>query len=119
LLAVPVLAGSAAYAMTEMFGIASSLDAKPAKARLFYAIIAATTFAGASLQAIGINPIKALYWAAVINGILAVPLMALMMLIVRNPKAMGKLRLSPTLTVLGWSATAVMAASTAVFFAYL
>ena len=119
LLAVPVLAGSAAYAMTEMFGIASSLDAKPAKARLFYAIIAATTFAGASLQAIGINPLKALYWAAVINGILAVPLMALMMLIVRNPRAMGKLRLSPTLTVLGWSATAVMAASTAVFFAYL
>ena len=119
MLAVPVLAGSAAYAMTEMFGISSSLDAKPAKARLFYAVIAATTFAGASLTSIGINPVKALYWSAVINGILAVPLMVIMMLIVRNPRAMGRLTLGPRFTVIGWSATGVMAVATALFFGSL
>ena len=116
MLAVPVLAGSAAYAMTEMFGISSSLDAKPAKARFFYAVIAATTFAGASLEAIGINPVKALYWTAVVNGVLAVPLMALMMLIVRNPKAMGKLTLSSGYAALGWAATLIMAVASAIFF---
>jgi Mn2+/Fe2+ NRAMP family transporter len=102
-----------------MFGIASSLDSKPSKARFFYAVIAAATFAGASLEGLGVNPIKALYWTAVINGILAVPLMTLMMLIVRNPRAMGKLTLGPKLTALGWSATLVMAAATAIFFATL
>jgi len=65
LLAVPVLAGSAAYAVTEMFGIASSLDAKPTKARLFYGTIAVTTMLGVSLQYVGIDPARALYWAAV------------------------------------------------------
>ena len=117
MLAVPVLAGSAAYALTEMFGIASSLEAKPAKARFFYAVIAATTFAGASLEGLGVNPIKALYWTAVVNGILAVPLMALMMLIARNPRAMGRLTLTRRLTAVGWAATAVMAVATALFFA--
>jgi NRAMP (natural resistance-associated macrophage protein)-like metal ion transporter len=119
MLAVPVLAGSAAYALTEMFGIASSLDAKPRKARFFYAVIAATTFAGASLEAIGINPVKALFWSAVVNGILAVPLMAVMMLIVRNQRAMGELTLSPRLTAIGWAATLIMAAATILFFASL
>lgn len=119
MLAVPVLAGSAAYAMTEVFGIASSLDAKPAKARFFYAVIAATTFAGASLQAIGISPVKALYWSAVVNGILAVPLMALMMLIVRNPRAMGTLTLGRRMTIVGWAATAIMGLATTLFLAAL
>ena len=116
LLAVPVLAGSAAYAITELFGLQGSLDAKPGKARFFYAVIAAATFAGASFDLLGINPIKALYWSAVVNGVLAVPLMALMMLIVRNPRAMGKLTLSNGQALLGWGATAVMAAATLVFF---
>jgi Mn2+/Fe2+ NRAMP family transporter len=116
MLAVPVLAGSAAYALTEMFGIASSLDAKPAKARFFYAVIAATTFAGASLEALGINPVKALYWSAVVNGVLAVPLMMLMMLIVRNPRAMGRLTIGSRMTIVGWAATAVMAVASAIFF---
>ena len=71
MLAVPVLAGSAAYAVTEMAGLAGSLDAKPLSAKLFYATIAATTLAGASLDAAGIDPARALYWAAVVNGILA------------------------------------------------
>lgn len=116
LLAVPVLAGSAAYAITEMIGVGGSLAAKPLRARTFYAVILATTLAGASFNALGINPIKALYWAAVVNGILAVPLMAIMMLIVRNPKAMGQLTLSPRMTGIGWAATAVMTAATLLFF---
>ncbi|HEY1144539.1 MAG TPA: divalent metal cation transporter [Sphingomicrobium sp.] len=119
LLAVPVLAGSAAYAVSEMVGRPASLDSKPLKARLFYGTIAATTLAGASLQYIGINPVRALYWSAVVNGVLAAPLMVLMMLIVRNPKAMGRLTLSRPMTVLGWAATGVMAASTVAFFSYL
>ena len=67
LLAVPVLAGSAAYAVTEMAGFQGSLDAKPLSARFFYGTIAITTLAGASLNAIGIDPARALYWAAVVN----------------------------------------------------
>ncbi len=119
LLAVPVLAGSAAYAVTEMFGISGSLDAKPTKARLFYGTIAATTLLGVSLQYVGIDPARALYWAAVVNGVLAAPLMVMMMLIVRNPRAMGRLTLGRRATITGWIATAVMAVATIVFFATL
>ncbi|WP_395001186.1 NRAMP family divalent metal transporter [Sphingomonas sp.] len=119
LLAVPVLAGSAAYAVTEMAGFASSLDAKPLDARLFYATIAVTTLAGASLNTIGIDPARALYWAAVVNGILAGPLMAVMMLIVRNPKAMGRLTVSRRQMVLGWTATGVMIAASALFLGFI
>jgi NRAMP (natural resistance-associated macrophage protein)-like metal ion transporter len=118
LLAVPVLAGSAAYAVTEMLGVAGSLNAKPLDARIFYATIAVTTLAGASLNAIGIDPARALYWAAVVNGVLAVPLMALMMLIVRNKRAMGRLTLGLVPTLLGWGATLVMLAATGIFFAF-
>lgn len=117
LLAVPVLAGSAAYAVTEMAGVAGSLDAKPMRARLFYATIAVTTLLGASLNYVGIDPARALYWAAVVNGVLAAPLMAVMMLIVRNPRAMGRLTLSNGETALGWTATAIMTAATVIFFA--
>ncbi|MEO7635382.1 MAG: divalent metal cation transporter [Sphingomicrobium sp.] len=119
LLAVPVLAGSAAYAVTEMVGVGGSLAAKPLRARTFYIVILATTLAGASFNALGINPIKALYWAAVINGVLAVPLMAIMMLIVRNPRAMGELTLSPRMTTIGWAATLIMTAATILFFVAL
>jgi Mn2+/Fe2+ NRAMP family transporter len=116
---VPVLAGSAAYAVTEMAGKAGSLDSKPLQARLFYGTIAVTTLAGAALTSIAMDPVRALYWAAVVNGVLAAPLMAMMMLIVRNPRAMGRLTLSPRATILGWGATLVMAAATLVFFAFL
>lgn len=119
LLAVPVLAGSAAYAVTEMFGIASSLDAKPTKARLFYGTIAVTTMLGVSLQYVGIDPARALYWAAVVNGVLAAPLMVMMMLIVRNPRAMGRLTLGRRATITGWFATLVMAGAAIIFFATL
>lgn len=119
MLAVPVLAGSAAYAVTEMFGFAGSLDAKPRKAKLFYGTIAITTMLGVSLQYVGIDPAKALYWAAVVNGVLAAPLMAVMMLIARNRKAMRSLTLGTRATITGWAATAVMAVATIVFFATL
>jgi NRAMP (natural resistance-associated macrophage protein)-like metal ion transporter len=119
LLAVPILAGSAAYAITEMLGRAGSLNDKPMRARLFYGVIAATTLAGALISYVGIDPAKALFWAAVVNGVLAAPLMVIMMLIVRNPKAMGKVVLPPAQTALGWTATLVMAAATIIFFASL
>ena len=118
LLAVPVLAGSAAYAVAEMAGKPGSLDAKPRQARLFYATIAITTLAGASLDKVGIDPARALYWAAVVNGILAAPLMAVMMLIVRNPRAMGRLTVSTRTLVLGWAATAIMFAASLLFLGF-
>ena len=118
LLAVPVLAGSAAYAVTEMLGVPGSLDAKPLDARIFYSTIAITTLAGSSINAVGIDPVRALYWAAVVNGVLAAPLMVMMMLIVRNRRAMGRLTLPIGSTILGWSATFVMAAATIIFFAF-
>jgi len=115
LLAVPVLAGSAAYAVTEMVGLTASLDAKPMSARLFYGTIAVTTLAGASLNGVGIDPARALYWAAVVNGALAGPVMVMMMLIVANPRAMGRLTVSPWQLGFGWAATAVMIAASMVF----
>jgi len=119
MLAVPVLAGSAAYAVTEMAGIAGSLDAKPLSARLFYGTIAATTLAGASLSGLGIDPARALYWAAVVNGVLAGPLMVVMMLIVSNPRAMGRLTAPRRQRIMGWAATMVMIAASALFLGFV
>jgi NRAMP (natural resistance-associated macrophage protein)-like metal ion transporter len=119
LLAVPVLAGSAAYAVAEMSGAPGSLDAKPLHAKLFYATIAVTTLAGAALTSIAIDPVRALYWAAVVNGVLAAPLMGMMMLIVRNKRAMGRLTLTPIATFVGWLATLIMTAATACFFWFI
>jgi Mn2+/Fe2+ NRAMP family transporter len=102
-----------------MFGLKPTLDAKVRRARVFYGVIAATTLAGAALTSLGINPITALYWSAIVNGVLAAPLMAIMMLVVRNPKAMGELTLRRWPTVLGWAATALMAGATIIFFATL
>ena len=116
LLAVPVLAGSAAYAVSEVFGWAESLDAKPNDARAFYATIAVATLLGAALNFVGLDPVRALFWAAVVNGVLAAPLMAIMMLIVRNPRVMGRLTVSRAMSCWGWAATAVMAAASLAFF---
>src|SRR4026208_338236 len=77
-----------------MFGWAGTLDARPNDARAFYATIAVATLPGAALTFVGLDPVRALYWAAVVNGVLAAPLMAVMMLIVRNPRVMGRLTLS-------------------------
>jgi NRAMP (natural resistance-associated macrophage protein)-like metal ion transporter len=116
MLAVPILAGSAAYAVSESFGWVEGLDRKPREAKAFYATIAVATIAGLTLNYIGIDPIKALYWAAVVNGVLAAPLMVVMMLIASNKRVMGRLAISRGLAIGGWIATVVMAAVTLTFF---
>lgn len=108
LLAVPILAGSAAYAVSETFGWAEGLDHKPREAKAFYGVIAVATMAGFGLNLLGIDPMKALYWAAVVNGLLAPPLMVVTMLIAQNRKVMGHLTISPLLALGGWVSTGVM-----------
>jgi len=115
LLAVPVLAGSAAYCVSEAFGWVEGLNRKPREARAFYATIAVATMGGAALNLTPIDPVKALYWSAVVNGLLAAPLMAVMLLIARNPRVMKSLVVSRGLAAVGWLATAVMATASAVF----
>jgi NRAMP (natural resistance-associated macrophage protein)-like metal ion transporter len=109
LLAVPVLAGSAAYAVSETFGWVEGLDRKPREAKAFYATIALATLGGMALNFSAIDPIKALFWAAVVNGVLATPLMIVMMLIATNGRIMGRLTLPLSLRIGGWIATAIMA----------
>jgi NRAMP (natural resistance-associated macrophage protein)-like metal ion transporter len=116
MLAVPVLAGSAAYAISELFGWTKGLERKPREAKAFYATIAAATLGGVALNFTSLDPIKALYWSAVVNGVLAAPLMAIMMMIAMNKRIMGRLTLSRPMFVLGWLATAVMALATIAFF---
>ena len=108
LLAVPILAGSAAYAVSETFGWTEGLNRKPREAKAFYGVIAFATAGGVALNFIGIDPMKALYWAAVVNGLLAPPLMVVTMLIAQNQKVMGKLTISRALAFGGWLSTAVM-----------
>lgn len=108
LLAVPVLAGSAAYAVAETFGWREGLDKRPREAKAFYVVIALATLAGVAMNFLAINPMKALYWSAVANGLLAPPLMVVTMLIARNRAVMGKLAISGWLEAFGWLSTAVM-----------
>ncbi len=108
MLAVPVLAGSAAYAMAESFGWIQGLDRKLFEAKEFYAIIAFATLGGVLLDFTPIDPIKALFWSAVINGVIAVPIMAVMMLIAVRPEVMGPFVITRRLRILGWLATFVM-----------
>ena len=109
LLAVPVLAGSAAYALGEARRWPVGLGRRFGKAKAFYASIAVMTLMGAAANAFGLNPISALVWAAVINGVVAVPVMALVMQMARDGKVMGKFTVSGPWMVLGWLATALMA----------
>jgi len=115
LLAVPILAGSAAYAVSETFGWVEGLDRKPREAKAFYGVIALATLGGIALNFLAIDPMKALYWAAVVNGLLAPPLMVVTMLIARNRKVMGKFAVGGGLAVGGWISTAVMTAVALVF----
>ncbi len=108
LLAIPVLAGSGAYAVAELFGWPSTLEAKFPEAVGFYTIISAATAIGFVMGFLPINPIQLLVWTAVINGIVAAPIMAMMMLIVTNRTAMGRFRARPSLAWAGWGATALM-----------
>jgi NRAMP (natural resistance-associated macrophage protein)-like metal ion transporter len=109
LLAVPVLAGSAAYGVSEAFGWPATLEAKAPDAVGFYGIIAAATIVGLALGYTPISPIRMLIWSAVLNGIVAVPIMAVMMVVVTRPSVMGRFRARPTLAFFGWAGTALMA----------
>ncbi len=111
LLAVPVLTGSAAYAVAETFGWRSGLDEKPRHAKKFYAVIACSTLVGVLIDFVGIDPISALFWTAVINGVVAPPLLVVVMLIANNKKVMGKRTNGPLTNLIGWLAAAVMFAA--------
>ncbi|MBI5261319.1 MAG: divalent metal cation transporter [Bradyrhizobium sp.] len=109
MLAIPVLAGSAAYGVSEVFGWPATLEAKAPDAVGFYTIIAAATVIGFGLGFTGIDAINMLVWSAVLNGIVAVPIMAMMMVIVSSSKLMGRFRARSWLIGLGWVGTALMA----------
>jgi Mn2+/Fe2+ NRAMP family transporter len=109
LLAIPVLAGSAAYGVAEIFGWRATLKAKPDEAVGFYTIIAAATVIGFALGFTGFDSIRMLVWSAVLNGIVAVPIMAMMMVVVANGKLMSRFRARKWLVVVGWLGTALMA----------
>jgi Mn2+/Fe2+ NRAMP family transporter len=109
LLAVPVLAGSAAFAVGETHGWKTGLEYKPRQAARFYAIIVTATFVGVALDWSNLNPIKALFWSAVLNGVSAVPIMAAMMVVASSRKIMGHLHERRGILGFGWAATAAMA----------
>jgi Mn2+/Fe2+ NRAMP family transporter len=111
LLAVPVLAGSAAYALGEARKWPIGLARQPLEARAFYATIVIATLAGVAISLSPVDPIKALFWSAVINGLVAVPVMVMMMLITSNPNIMRKFVITGVRRMIGWIATAVMAAA--------
>jgi Mn2+/Fe2+ NRAMP family transporter len=108
LLAIPVLAGSAAYGIGEAFRWRSSLEKKPLEAKRFYATLTVVTLIGLSLTFVHLDPIKALFWAAVVNGVVASPLMVVIMLMTSNRKVMGQFTLPIALKVFGWAATVTM-----------
>jgi NRAMP (natural resistance-associated macrophage protein)-like metal ion transporter len=123
LLAVPVLAGSAAYAVAEVFGWPGSLSLvlshKDAEGRGFYGVIAAATIGGVALCFTPMDPVKELFWSAVLNGIIAVPIMVVMMLLATNARVMAGHAIGRRLRRLGWAATGVMALTVLLLFATL
>jgi len=117
LLAIPVLAGSAAYAIGEALKWPTGLDRKPKKAQAFYVTIVAATLSGIAITLSPLDPIKALFWSAVINGLVAVPVMTIMMFMSSNTNIMGKYAVKGILRTVGWLATGVMAAAAIVMVA--
>ena len=109
LLAVPVLAGSAAYAVSELFGWKAGLSRGFHEARGFYLIIIAATGIGTMMGSFDLDPIKALVWSAVVNGVISVPIMVVLMLIGQSSRLMGSYTISMRHRVFGWAATLVMA----------
>lgn len=116
LLAIPVLTGSAAYAVSETFGWPSGLDEKPRHAKKFYAVIAASTLVGVLIDFAGVNPISALFWTAVINGVVAPPLLVVVMLVANNKRVMGTRTNGVWANIVGWLAAAVMFAAAIAMF---
>src|SRR6202171_1748810 len=109
MLAIPVLAGSAAYGVSEAFGWPATLEAKAPDAIGFYGIIAAATIIGFGLGFTSFDPIKMLIWSAVLNGIVAVPIMAVMMIVISKTNLMGRFKGKPWLLGFGWGGTGLMA----------
>ena len=116
MLAVPILAGSAAYAVAETFRWPIGLGLQFAEARGFYAIVTVATLVGVALNFTGLSPVRALIWSAVINGVISVPIMAVMMLMAARPEIMGRFTIKRPLKVLGWLATLIMALAVAAMF---
>lgn len=116
LLAIPVLAGSAGYAVAEAMGWKTGLDNMPWQARGFYAVIGAAVLLGLGIDWSPLDPIEALYWSAVLNGVIAVPMMAALMVVASSRRKMGTFRARGILGWLGWLSTLVMAAATLVMF---
>ncbi|HEX6185974.1 MAG TPA: divalent metal cation transporter, partial [Pyrinomonadaceae bacterium] len=120
MLGVPVLAGSGAYAVAEAMHWRGSLDDRPRAARKFYAVLAAAVALGLGLDYLGLNAVRMLFWAAVVNGVLAPPLLVLVVLLSSDPRVMGERVNPPLLRLLGWAAVFVMAAaSVAMLFTWL
>ena len=106
-----MLTGSSAYAVAETFGWKYGLDTKPKQAKQFYAVIAISTFIGALINFIGINPMAALFWTAIINGVLAPPLLVLIMIVSNNKKIMGNRVNGGFTNFVGWAAAVIMFAA--------
>ena len=117
LLAVPVLAGSAAYAVSELFGWAGGLSSGFHEARGFYSIIIAATGIGTALSVLNVDPIKALVWSAVVNGVISVPIMIVLMLIGQSTRLMGEYTISARHRFFGWAATVVMTVAVVIMLA--
>jgi NRAMP (natural resistance-associated macrophage protein)-like metal ion transporter len=117
LLAVPVLAGSGAYALGEALGWTTGLDRKPLDAKAFYGTIAVSTLIGILINFVGLDPIKALFWSAVINGVVAMPLMVIIMLMAMRRDVMGRFVLPRALRAMGWLCTVTMAIAVGIMFA--
>jgi Mn2+/Fe2+ NRAMP family transporter len=111
LIGVPVLAGSGAYALSETMGWRSGLERKAKDARGFYGIISISVLAALIIQYLPISPMKALFWSAVINGVVAVPLMVVIILLVSNKSVMGAFTAGRPFVALGWIATLIMGAA--------
>jgi Mn2+/Fe2+ NRAMP family transporter len=114
-----VLTGSGGYAVAESFGWKYGLDKKATNAKPFYGVIAASTFIGMLINFIGINPIKALVWSAITNGVLAPPLLVIVLLIANNEKVMGEHRPGKLAFALAWLTAGLMGlAAVALFFTF-
>lgn len=115
MLAIPVLACSAAYAVAEVFKWRATLQSKLHEARQFYVVLTIATLLGIALNFIGLDPIRALFWSAVVNGVVAAPVMILVMLMSNNKKLVGDFELPHYLEILGWTATGAMVCASLAF----
>ena len=117
LLAIPVLAGSSAYVLGEALGWTTGLGHRPVDAKPFYGAIAVATLVGIGINFVGVDPIKALFWSAALNGVVAAPLMVMIMLMAMQPRVMGRFTLPLPLFIMGWVSTLTIAVSVLIMFA--